>query len=153
MKKSLLIFAALILSIASFAQSNEYIELTRSVLKTETKAAIAGVMNLTEAQSAPFWDLYNEFETQNYNVQNKRIALIKDYAKNYENLTDDKANELVNQYFAYKQEDLKLKKKYYKKIKKVVPATESAKFLQAINKIDDLINAELALDIPLIKTE
>ena len=43
-------------------------------------------------------------------------------------------------------------KKYYKKMKKIIPTTEAAKFIQAINKIDDLVNAKLALEIPLISS-
>jgi len=153
MKRTILFFAVLLVSMSNFAQTNDYIEMSRTVLKAETKEVIAGVMTLSEAQSTPFWEIYNEYQAQNYTVQNKRIAIIKDYSDNYENLSDEKANELVNQSFAYQIEDIKLKKKYYKKMTKVVPAVEAAKFIQAISKIDDLVNAQLALEIPLIETK
>lgn len=153
MKKTILFFAILLASMTNFAQTNDYIEMSRTLLKAETKEVIAEVMTLSEAQSTPFWEIYNEYQAQNYTVQNKRIAIIKDYADNYENLTDEKANELVNQSFDFQMEDIKLKKKYYKKMTKVVSATEAAKFIQAISKIDDLVNAQLALEIPIIDTK
>lgn len=153
MKKSLVLIAFLFVGMTNFAQSNEYIAMIRDILETETKEAIALVMELDDTQDAEFWKLYNEFESLNYFVKNKRIDLIKEYANSYESMSDKTADELINQSFAYKQEDLKLKKKYYKKMKKVVPTTEAAKFLQCMNKIDALVDAELSLEIPLIETK
>ncbi|WP_298537060.1 hypothetical protein [uncultured Algibacter sp.] len=152
MKKSLLLIAFLFVGMTNFAQSNEYIEMVRAVLETDTKEAIADVMELNDAQSADFWALYDEYEALSYFVKDKRIAIIKDYANNFDKMTDEKADELVTRFFAFKKEDSKLLQKYYKKMKKVIPATEAAKFLQAINKIDDLVNAKLALEIPLIES-
>lgn len=153
MKKSLVLIAFLLVGMTNFAQSNEYVAMIRNILETETKEAIALVVELDDTQEVEFWKLYDEFESLNYFVKNKRIALIKEYANSYESMSDKKADELVNQSFAYKQEDLKLKKKYYKKMKKVAPATEAAKFLQCMNKIDALVDAELSLEIPLIETK
>jgi len=153
MKKLLLVVGLLFAGMTNHAQSNEYIEMARAVLETDTKEAIAGVMELDDSQSEEFWLLVNEYEDFSYFVKDKRIALIKDYAKNYESISNEKADEFIKESFAFKQEDLKLKKKYYKKMKKVIPANEAAKFIQVINKIDDLVNAKLALEIPLIESK
>ena len=53
--------------------------------------------------------------------------------------------------FAFKSEVLKLNKTYYKKFKKVIPVGEAAKLFQALSKIDNLVNAQLALEIPLLE--
>jgi hypothetical protein len=151
MKKLLLSIGLLFVGITNQAQSNEYIEMVRALLEKDTKEALAEAIKVDDSKSEAFWLLVNEYEDLSYFVKDKRIALIKEYAKNYESITDEKADEYAKQFFAFKEEDLKLKKKYYKKIKKVIPATEAAKFIQAINKIDDLVNAELALEIPLIE--
>jgi len=153
MKKLLLVVGLLFAGMTNHAQSNEYIEMARAVLETDTKEAIAGVMELDDSQSEEFWLLVNEYEDFSYFVKDKRIALIKDYAKNYESISSEKADEFIKESFAFKQEDLKLKKKYYKKMKKIIPANEAAKFIQVINKIDDLVNAKLALEIPLIESK
>ena len=154
MKKIILVISACVFSLAMYAQTeNDYLELTRDVVKMEKKAAITEVMQLTEAESVPFWTLYNEYQGKLYLVQNKRIAIIKDFAENYENLTDEKADELWTSTMAYSQEILKLKKAYYSKFKKILPAGKAARFFQAENKIETMINAQLALDIPLIDTK
>jgi len=152
--KQILSFAfALFFTLSSIAQTeNDYLEMSREVLKVEKKAAITEVMQLTESESQPFWNLYNEHQAKLYTIQNKRIALIKDFAENYESLSNEKADELTINYFKYQTELLKLKKNYYKKFKKILPAGKAARFFQAENKIQTLIDAQLALEIPMIET-
>jgi hypothetical protein len=153
MKKILFVLAAAALTISANAQTeNDYLELTREVLKAEKKAVVAEAMQLTEAESQPFWNLYNEYQTALYAVQNKRIDIIKDYANNFDSLSDEKADELWIGSMKYKNELLKLKKSYYAKFKKVVSPGKAARFMQLENKIETLIDAQLALDIPLIET-
>ena len=151
--KSLLSFTIIaFMSLAAYAQSdNDYLEIARDVLKIEKKAAIAEIMQLTDEESQPFWTLYNEYQGKLYLVQNKRINLIHDFAKSYESLTNEKADQLWLSSIAYSQEILKLKKQYYKKFKKIIPAGKAARFFQTENKIETMIDANLALEIPLIE--
>ena len=154
MKKLLSIISLSILTLAVYAQSdNDYLELARDVLSAEKKVVITEVMELSDAESQPFWDLYNEYQGKLYTVQNKRIALIKDFADSYESLTDEKADEIWANYFKYQTELLKLKKSYYKKFKKILPAGKAALFFQAENKIETLIDAQMAIEIPFIETK
>jgi sorbitol-specific phosphotransferase system component IIBC len=155
MKKSVLVSLVVIFSsVQLFAQSNDdYIEIVRDVLKTEKKVAIAEVMALSDTESGPFWELYNEYNFEMSKVQNQRVSLIKDFAANYENMTDEKADELWKGTISFQQQALKLKKKYYGKFKKIMPAGRAAMYFQAENKIEALINASLALEIPFIETK
>jgi len=141
-----------IFSLAVNAQSdNDYLEIARDILKTEKKAAIAEAMDLSEEESTPFWNLYNEYQGKHYLVQNKRIAIIKDFVENYESLSDEKADELYKSSLAYQSELLKLEKSYYKKFKKILTPGKAARFFQLENKIETLIDAELAMQLPLIE--
>jgi len=152
--KQVLFFAiTLFFATSIHAQTeNDYLEMSREVLKIEKKAAIADVMQLTEVESQPFWNLYNEYQGKLYTIQNKRIDVIKDFAANYENVSNEKADDLWNNYMGYQTALLKLKKGYYKRFKKILPAGKAARFFQAENKIETLVNAKLALDIPMIET-
>lgn len=152
MKKTFLVISTCVFSLVMYAQSsNDYLELSRDIIKMEKKTAIAEVMQLTEAESVPFWNLYNEYQGKLYLVQNKRIAIIKDFTENFDSLTNEKADELWISTLSYAQEILKLKKQYYTKFKKILPAGKAARFFQAENKIETMINAQLAMDIPLIE--
>jgi vacuolar-type H+-ATPase subunit D/Vma8 len=154
MKKILFAAAVVLFSMSLNAQTeNDFLELARDVLKAEKKAVVAETMQLSEAESQPFWNLYSEYETALYTVQNKRIALIKDFSDNYESLTDEKANEIWMNFMKYKKENLKLKKRYYSKFKKVLSPGKAAQFMHVENKIETLIDAQLALEIPLIEIQ
>lgn len=154
MKKIISLLSALLITISIYAQSDDdYIELTRSVLKTEKKAAIAETMELSSAESEVFWPLYNEFNEKLYTIQSKRVNIIKDFAENYETLTDEKADELMISYMGVKQEIMKLNKQYYKKFKKILPVGKAAKYFQAENKIAAIVDFQLASEIPFMETK
>ncbi len=154
MKKIMIVVGIVLLSIRSYAQTEtDYLEISRDVLKVEKKAAIAEIMQLTDDECVKFWELYNEYESKNYTIQNKRIAIIKDFADSYENLSGEKADELLLKAFDFQAEVLKLNKTYYKKFKKIIPVGEASKMFQALSKIDNLVNAQLALEIPLLETK
>ena len=136
-----------------FAQSfDDYLEVARDVLHTEKKAVVAEAMMLSDTESAPFWELYNEYNAELYKVHTKRVNIIKDFASNYESMNDEKADALWTSSMAFQNELLKLNKTYYKKFKKIMPSGRAALYFQVENKIAMLINANLALEIPLLET-
>jgi len=136
-----------------FAQTfDDYLEVARDVLNAEKKAVVAEAMTLSDSESGPFWEMYNEYNAELYKVHTKRVNIIKDFAANYESMTDEKADELWTSSMAYQAELLKVNKAYYKKFKKILPAGKAALYFQLENKIAALINAELALEIPLVET-
>ena len=136
-----------------FSQSfDDYLEVVRDVLNTEKKAVVAETLVLNETESGPFWSLYNEYNAELYKVHTERVNIIKDFAAQYESMTDEKADALVNRSLAYETKLLKLNKSYYKKFKKIIPASKAALYFQLESKIDDLINASLAAEIPLVNT-
>ena len=153
-KNFLLIVGMILIIIHAFSQSfDDYLEIVRDVLNTEKKAAVAETMALSEAESGAFWSLYNEYNAKLYEVHTERVNIIKDFAAQYESMTDEKADALVNRSLTYQTKLLKLNKSYYKKFKKILPATKAALYFQVEGKIDDLVNASLALEIPLVNTD
>jgi Skp family chaperone for outer membrane proteins len=152
-KTTLLAIGLLLMISPVFAQTiDDYLEVARDVLNSEKKAVVAEAMTLSDAESGAFWEMYNEYNAALYKVHTKRVNIIKDFAANYESLSDEKADELWTSSMAYQTELLKLNKAYYKKFKKIVPAGRAALYFQVENKIATLINAELALEIPLVET-
>jgi hypothetical protein len=152
--RTILFIAGLLLTINPiFGQTiDDYLEVAREVLKTEKKAIVAEAMLLSGTESVPFWEMYNEYNAELYKVHTKRVNIIKEFAVNYESMTDAKADELWNNTMAYQSELLKLNKTYYKKFKKILPAGKAALYFQVENKIAALINAQLATEIPLVET-
>ena len=138
---------------ASGQEDNSYMEVMRSALKTEKKAIIAETMVFTQEESDAFWPLYNEFQEKLYTSNTKYLKIINDFAANYENMTDEVALDLMKRMNSYEGEILTLKKTYMKKFSKILPPTKVLRYFQAENKIDILIDFEVASSIPLLETK
>ena len=91
--KKVTILLAFILSFTLLkAQSNkEEIELVQSVFGMEKKAIVAEFVKVDAAQKDAFWALYDEYETKRKELGKNRVALLEDYANNYDKLTNEKA--------------------------------------------------------------
>lgn len=150
--KKLLLAVFLLLATATFAQDmGSFIELLRSDVKTEKKAIITQTMDFSEAQAAAFWPVYRNYEFELDKLGDARVALIKDYAENYETMTDAKATELTDKSFKLREERLKLQKKYFKEFSKILSPIKAAKWAQVENQIGLLIDLQISSELPLVE--
>jgi Na+/phosphate symporter len=147
--KILSVFLLLVFCTITFSQE-QYIELLRQDLRTEKVAIITEVMEFSEEQAKIFWPVYREYEHELSKIADKRIAIIKDYAENFENITDEKAKNLMERSFKFQEDRIKLRKKYFKKMDKILPTKIVAKFFQLENQIGLLVDLQIADHLPLI---
>lgn len=129
---------------------DKYIELLRQDVKAERVAIVTEVMDFTDAEGSAFWPLFREYELEASKLGDERLSIIKDYAANYENLTDEKAKELMERVFKLEEKENKLRKKYFKKMDKVLSTKRVAKFFQIDNQINQLIDIQISSELPLI---
>ena len=149
MKKVTLTFIASLIAITIYAQ-NSYMEILRSTIKTEKKALIAEVMELSDAENIPFWEVYNEYDEKLYKLNTEYFAVVTDFADNFDNMTNEKATELMNKATKHAVDQAKLEKTYIKKMAKVISPTKTLRFYQAMNKIQAMIDAQMAAEVPLL---
>lgn len=142
---TLILFVA---STALLAQSEE--ELTKEAVQANKKLIVATNMELTD-QEKGFWPVYEEYQKELATVNERTLTLLRDYAKNYKNLTDAKAQALLKEYFAIQTEELDLKKRFVKKFEKVLPPQKVIRYYQVENKLRAIIDYELVDEIPLAK--
>ena len=154
--KRALVLSALVLAfglapMASAQTADDAIHLTRAVIQTERQAIVAANLGLSEAESAVFWPLYREYRSAVEQAIDTRVDMLKRFSESYETLTDDEAMSLLDDHLSYQKQVLKVQTTYAKKMNKVLPGNTVARFFQIENKMDAIINYELASDIPLIK--
>ncbi len=144
-----------ILSFTSvFAQDvDSYIEQLKAEIKTDRKVIIINTMQFTEQQSEVFWPIYDEYAYELEKLASQRIANIKDFAANYDSLTDKKADELINNSFNFLEDRLSLNKKYYKKFAEVLTPMVAAKYMQLEHQIQLVMDLNIAANLPLIKKQ
>ncbi len=141
-----------------FAQSSDQevsdttgMELTRSVIQAKKKMIVAANVELTEAESQGFWPIYNDYQNEIRKSNDRLLALIEDFAANYETMTDAKAKSLLEESIAIETDELALKNSYMPKFAKVLPAKQLTQYYQVENKLKAIIDYELASAIPLVK--
>lgn len=151
MKKITLTLLISFFAFSIYAQ-NSYLEIVRSTIKTEKKALIAEVMELSDAENIPFWEVYNEYDEKLYKLNTDYFSVVMDFADNYENMSAEKATELLTRANKYNLDVAKLEKTYLKKMMKVISPQKTVRFFQASNKIQVMIDAQLAAEIPLLES-
>ena len=151
MTKNIFSFMAIaIFSFTALAQERDLLELLRKDLQTEKAALITTAMQFSTEESATFWPIYREYEKSLATIMDKRLALIQDYANNYEKMTPEKATEIVNKAFALDAERTKLLKKYFNKLSKEITPARAARFVQVENQILKVIDVQVAQSLPLV---
>jgi len=145
------LFWMLIFSAVVYSQTTSYIEVLKSDVKTQRRALITGAMGLTEEQAQKFWPVYKEYEAEFDKLMDRELELIKKYAENYADLSDEMADVLIKQAMDLDNEQLDLDKKYYAKLKKEIGAKLAAKFRMVDKRINLMINLQVAASVPVIE--
>ncbi len=145
--------ATIVFAQGSYKQHKEQIELTRWSIQSERKAAVANNLQLSEQESKSFWPLYDDYRAAMGKVGERTIKLITGYADAYtkNNLSNDQALQMVNDYLSIETDKLKVKKRYLKRFQDVLPPKKLARFFQIDNKMDAFINATIAKEVPLVE--
>ena len=128
-----------------------YVELLRSDLRSQKIAIITEVMNFSEAEDAKFWPVYREYETELAKVNDDRVALIKEYAANYEKLTDAVADRLAHGALDVEGRRHALKTRYYDRFKSVLSPKTAARYLQVENQILLILDLQIAASLPIVQ--
>jgi len=147
--KKFIVAIFILASVFTFAQQS-YFELLRQDIGTKKVALITEVMQFTDQESEVFWPLYREFDFEKSKIGDETLKLIKNYAAHFENITDEKAVELMNTSFNLQKKKLALKQDYLKKIGKVIAPARAVKFMQVMNQIEMIIDIQISSQLPLI---
>jgi hypothetical protein len=81
-----------------------YIDLLRTNVRQQKAEIMGGVMVLSADDAAKFWPIYNEYGAELTKLNNQRVENIKEYARNYTQMTDEKADELIQRSLAFQKQ-------------------------------------------------
>ena len=131
------------------AEVRKEIELTRKAIQTERQSIVGQAMELTDEESEPFWRLYRDWRAKVAGLGDRELKLIENFADSFESLSDEQAKEMLDEWISVDKAELKLRQEYIKKFRKILPQKKVMRFFQLENKMDAVINFELAGTIPL----
>lgn len=152
MKKLILVLAVVFAGVIAKAQSDADIwELVKTDLKVEYKTILVENMVFTDAEAEVFWPIFNDYMIKKNANLDQNMAILKDYAEHYDDLTDDKIEGLVKQTQSQRSARLKNRNAYYKSLKKALGIRKAAKLFQIDGQINTLFDFQLATQIPIIE--
>jgi hypothetical protein len=145
-----LIVAALATPLWAETLSNEN-KLTAENIEAKKKLVVLQNMDLTEAEVERFLPVYEKYQERLAGINDKSAALIKDYAEHYEDMNNERARNLLNDYLDIEEEKIRLQKYYVTKFNEVLSAKTMARDYQIENKINAIIDYQLVEIIPLVQ--
>jgi hypothetical protein len=131
---------------------DEDIKLLRKNVRAEKSRVMLNALGLSADQTQKFLPIYKEYEGQLGKLNDLRQANIQEYANNYTNLTDTKADELVNQAFSYYKKRADLLASYYDKVRAALGTGTAARFVQVEAMLLNLIDLQIQSNMPLVWT-
>ena len=124
------------------------IQLVRANMQADRTTLITTGMNFNEKDGAVFWPIYKQYEYERSKLDDRRVVVIKEYTQKYPNLNDAEAKEMAEQMLGCDSQLAELKKKYYKKFNKVLPALTVAKFFQLERRVDLMMDMQVEASLP-----
>ena len=124
------------------------IEVARAQMQADKATILTATMNFSDKDGAAFWPIYRQYEHERSVLDDGRVAVIKEYTQKYPTLTDAEAKAMAEQMLECDYRLAALKKKYYKKFNKVLPALTVAKFFQLDRRVDLMMDMQVESSLP-----
>ncbi len=127
------------------------IQLMRQDVRSQRKQIVAANMPLTETEATQFWPVYDRYIAETIKVNDVRFDIIKEYAKNYQTVTDEQADSFIKRWLALDQDNTQLRLKFIPEFEKVISHKKTALFFQIDRRVSMMIELQLASQVPLLK--
>lgn len=130
---------------------DEYIDLLRKDVRSQKAEIMGAVMVLSAEDAAKFWPIYSEYDSRLAKLNNQRVENIKEYARAYDQMTDEKADELIQKSLAYQKQRVELLAKTYERVKEALGAVTAARFAQVEHQLLLIIDLQIASSLPVVR--
>ena len=148
---SMLLVSALCMRAPASAQTppNSQKQLDIAAARAQRKATVGSNMSLTPEEAVKFWPVYDAYEAKMDRVEDRHVKELKDFAAKYENLSDEDAAKKLDEVLAIQQARLDVQKNFVPKFRAAIPSVKVTRFFQIDNKIQALIQCDIAQLVPL----
>jgi hypothetical protein len=129
-----------------------YVHSLRAGLSHGKVQIITDVMHLKTAEGATFWPIYQDYESDLFDLGDQRVELIRRFAaaQRAGKLSQDEASSLADGYFDFEARRVALLKKYHAIIAKELSPIRAAQFTQIEHRLGTVVDLTIAAEIPLI---
>jgi hypothetical protein len=147
------IVAGLALPATAQTTGTTNMDILRQKIKADKKVVVALNLKLTDAEGAAFWPVYDAYQNELQQINQRLTSVVLAYADAYNKgpVANEVAKKLLDEALAVDQAEARVKESYVPKILATLPATKAARYIQIENKIRAAIRYELAEGIPLVE--
>jgi len=128
----------------------EYISLLRADVRQQKAEMMGAVMLLSAQDATKFWPIYSEYDAALTKLNDQRVENIKEYARTYNQMTDAKADELIQNAWAYQKQRQELLVKTYEQVKQALGAITAARFAQVEHQLLLIIDLQILSQLPVV---
>jgi len=150
-----LVAAALLAPMAGTAQEEmeippAFLEALQKDVATLRMDAMQSTIQLQAGEASTFWTIYEEFLGEMNDRVAGRTELLRDYAVQYAELTDDQAIAMGKRAIKMEMDRMTLISRYFDRISNEVSGVTAGQFYQIEQQTDLLIDLRLAMEVPII---
>ena len=127
------------------------IDLMRKDLRDQKKQLVAANLPLTGDEAAGFWPLYDLYTKETIKINDRRYALVKEYADNYKSMTDDQASSYIRRWIEADESASKLRLAWIPKLEKQIGHKKTAMFFQIDRRVSLMMELQLSSQLPLVQ--
>ena len=135
------------------AISDQDIDLLRKDLRSQRKQLIAANLKLTDAEAAKFWPVYDQYITELISINDRKFALIQEYADNWGKMTNEQSLLFIRRWLDLDIEIAQLRQKYVPKVTKILEGKKTATFFQLDRRIAMMIELQVSSQIPVVQQQ
>jgi len=143
-----LVVCSLGLSAPAVAQTSQK-QLDIAAARAQRKATVGANMNLSADEASRFWPVYDAYEKRMDSIEDRHVKELKDFAAKYNSFTDADAKKKLDEVLAIQQARLDVQKEFVPQFRNAVSQVKVTRFYQIDNKIQALIQCDIAQLVPL----
>ena len=127
------------------------IQLVRSDIQAKKAVLIAENLILTDTEAQGFWPMYRKYDVEMTGINDRTVAFLKEYGAAEGIFSDERAAELLGDWFDIQDQKLRVRRFYSKEFRKVLPSAKVSLFFQIDNRIDLALQLQIASGLPLLQ--
>jgi hypothetical protein len=133
--------------------SNQDIDLLRKDLRSKRKQLVAANLKLTDIEAAKFWPVYDQYIAELITINDRKFALIQNYADNWGKLTTDQSLLFTRNWLDMDIAIAQLRQKYVPMVAKVLEGRKTATFFQLDRRIAMMMDLQVSSQMPLVQEQ
>jgi len=105
---------------------------------------------MTEPEAVKFWAVYQKYEKELQESNDEKFEMIHSYVQNWRSMSNEDALIFMRRWLEIDEKVTQLRSKYLLLLRDALPGKKAATFFQLDERIDMMINLEIASQLPLL---